>query len=145
MRWEQEIAFREIKKHLFGDNILLSHTPVTAVQEICALFMAQAMVSRARCSVGINYQVPIMLVSYQKTLDACRNLCWLKTILGVNLTKLQMRAIIHHVEEDLANQLSPPRRKRSCPRAVRQPVNKWPRLMKNSNDKGAFQYEVRKS
>jgi Transposase DDE domain len=145
LRWEQEIAFREIKEHLYGDNILLSHTPVTAVQEICALFMAQAMVSRARCSVGINYNVPIMMVSYKKTLDACRNLCWLVTILGVNLTKHQMDAIIRHIEKDLAKQLSPPRRKRSCPRAVRQPVNKWPRLMKNSYDKGDFEYEVRKS
>ena len=54
MRWEQEIAFREIKEHLHKNTILLSHTPVTAVQEICALFMAQAMVSRARCAVGIN-------------------------------------------------------------------------------------------
>lgn len=145
MRWEQEIAFREIKEHLYADNILLSHTPVTAVQEICALFMAQAMVCRARCTVGINYNIPIMLVSYQKTLDACRNLCWLATILGVNLTKLQMKAIVHHIENDLAKQLSPPRRKRSCPRAVRQPINKWPRLMKNAYDKGNFEYEVRKS
>ena len=52
MRWEQEIAFREIKKHLHEDKTLLSHTPVTAVQEICALFVAHAMVSRARCAVG---------------------------------------------------------------------------------------------
>jgi hypothetical protein len=145
MRWEQEIAFREIKEHLHGNNILLSHTPVTAVQEICALFMAQAMVCRARCSAGINYNVPNMLVSYQKTLDACRNLCWITTILGINLTKQQMAAIINHIERDLAKQLSPPRRKRSCPRAVRQPINKWPRLLKNIYDKGAFEYEVRKS
>lgn len=145
MRWEQEIAFREIKEHLYGDNILLSHTPVTAVQEICALFMAQAMVSRARYSVGINYKVPIMLVSYQKTLDACRNLCWLTAIFGVNFTKQQMAAIIRYIERDLAKQLSPPRRKRSCPRAVRQPINKWPRLLKNVYDKGDFEYEVRKS
>lgn len=145
MRWEQEIAFREIKEHLHKNTILLSHTPVTAVQEICALFMAQAMVSRARCAVGINYKAPIMLVSYRKTLDACRNLCWLKTILDVNLTKLQMETIIRHIEEELAKQLSPPRRKRSCPRAVRQPINKWPRLMKNIYDKGNFQYAVRKA
>jgi urease gamma subunit len=145
MRWEQEIAFREIKEHLYGNNILQSHTPVTAVQEICALFMAQAMVSRARCSVGINYKVPIMLVSYQKTLDACRNLCWLTSIFGVNFTKQQMAAMIGHIERDLAKQLSLPRRKRSCPRAVRQPINKWPRLLKNVYDKGGFEYEVRKS
>ena len=145
LRWEQEIAFREIKEHLHGDTILQSHTPVTAQQEICALFMAQAMVSRARCAVGINYNVPVMQVSFQKTLDACRKLCWLTAIEEINLTKQQIKAVISHIEKDLARQMSPPRRKRGCPRAVRQPINKWPRLMKNSYDKGDFEYEVRKS
>lgn len=145
MRWEQEIAFREIKKHLHGDNTLLSHTPVTAVQEICALFMAHAMVCRARCAVGLGYRVPIMQVSFQKTLDACRNLCWLVALSGRSLSKRQMHFIIRRTEVNLARQLSPPRRKRSCPRMVRQPVNKWPRLMKNIYDNGDFEYEVRKS
>jgi len=145
MRWEQEIAFREIKKHLHGDNTLLSHTSVTAVQEICALFMAQAMVSRARCAVGLRQNVPIMQVSFQKTLDACRNLCWLTAISGTYISKRQLQTIVRRIEKDLAKQLSPPRRKRSCPRMVRQPINKWPRLMKNDYDKGDFEYEIRKS
>ena len=40
LRWKQEIAFREIKEHLHGSLILKSHTLPTAVQEVCALFMA---------------------------------------------------------------------------------------------------------
>jgi hypothetical protein len=144
MRWEQEIAFREIKKHLHGNNTLLSHTSVTAVQEICALFMAHAMVCRARCAVGLSQNVPIMQVSFQKTLDACRNLCWLTATLGLDPSKPQMQTIARSIEKDLAKQLSPPRRMRSCPRMVRQPINKWPRLMKNVYNKGSFQYEIRK-
>ena len=145
MRWEQEIAFREIKEHLHHEPILQSHTLITAVQEVCALFMAQAIICRARSAVGHRFQVPIMQVSYQKTLNACRNLCWLLSLPGVQLSDNQMRAVIRALENDLARQLSPPRRSRSCPRAVRQPIDKWPRLLKNTYQKGAFQYEVKKS
>lgn len=145
MRWEQEITFREIKKYLHKDNTLLSHTHITAVQEISALFMAHAMVSRARCAVGLSHNVSIMQVSFQKTLDACRNLCWLVAVQGLNLSKLQMHSVIRCIEKNLAKQLSLPRRKRSCPRKLRQPIKKWPRLIKNSYDKGEFLYDVRKS
>jgi hypothetical protein len=89
--------------------------------------------------------MPILLVNYQKTLDACRNLCWLTSIFGVTFTKQQMAAMIGHIERDIAKQLSSPRQKRSCQRAVRQPKNKQPRLLKNVYDKGDFEYEVRKS
>lgn len=145
MRWEQEIAFREIKEHLHHEPILQSHTLKTAVQEICALFMAQAIICGARSAVGERCSVPIMQVSYLKTLNACRCICWLLSLPGVNLTANQMGKVIRAVEKDLARQLSPPRRRRSCPRAVRQPINKWPRLMKNTYEKGEFQYEVKKS
>lgn len=145
MRWEQEIAFREIKKYLHEDKTLLSHTLVTAAQEIHALFMAHAIVTRVRSAAGARQDVPIMQVSFEKTLDMCRNLCWLFTIAGAQLTSIQLRAIVLCAETDLAKQMSAPRRKRGCPRRVRQPVNKWPRLMKNEYDKGKFEYEIRKS
>jgi hypothetical protein len=145
MRWEQEIAFREIKEHLHDVPILQSHTPVTAVQEICALFMAQAMICQARSAAGISNSAPIMQVSYQKTLDTCRNICWISSLPGVNLSRKQITAIFNAIGDNLARQLSPPRRNRSCPRAVRQPINKWPRLIKNVYEKGKIQYEVRKS
>lgn len=145
MRWEQEITFREIKKHLRHELILQSHTPVTAVQEICALFMAQAIICRARAAVGERCAVPIMQVSYLKTLIVCRNISWILSLPGVHLSNTQIRAIIRGVQIGLARQHSPPRRNRSCPRAVRQPIDKWPRLLKNSYHQGAFQLEIRKS
>jgi hypothetical protein len=144
MRWEQEIAFREIKEYLHGTNLLLSHTTVTAVQEICALFMAQAVIASVRSDAACNHSIPIMQVSFARTLDACRNLCWLLSIGKNIITPEQMSEITELIHQELVSQASKPRRKRSCQRKVRQPVNKWPRLMKNGYDKGEFEYEIRK-
>lgn len=145
MRWEQEIAFREIKEYLRGTNLLLSYTKVTAVQEICALFMAQAVIASIRSDAACRLDVPVMQVSFERTLDMCRNLCWLLSIANKILSPKQIKEITELAYQELTRQPSKPRRKRSCPRKVRQPVNKWPRLMKNSYDKGEFDYEIRKS
>jgi hypothetical protein len=145
LRWEHEIAFREIKEHLHGSHLLLSHTRVTAVQEICALFMAQAVIASIRSDAACKFNVPIMQVSFARTLDMCRNLCWLLSIANNILSSKQIKEITDLAYQELTRQQSKQRRKRSCPRKVRQPVNKWPRLMKNNYDKGEFNYEIRKS
>ncbi len=67
LRWEQEITFREIKEHLHGSLILKSHTLPTAVQEICALFMAQTIVVCERVKAAQSQALPVLEVSFQKT------------------------------------------------------------------------------
>ena len=145
MRWEQEIAFREIKEYLHGENLLLSHTTITAAQEICALFMAQAVIATVRSDAAVKYDIPVMQVSFSRTLDACRYVCWLLSIANDIITPEQLLKIADRAQQELVKQASTPRRKRGCPRQVRQPVNKWPRLMKNSYEKGEFEYGIRKS
>jgi hypothetical protein len=145
LRWEEEIAFYEIKMHLHGKNLLLSHTGITAAQEICALFMAQAVITTIRADAAYKHDIPIMQVSFARTLNVCRNLCWLLAIAKGVLSPKQLRKIVELTYDQLARNKSQPRRKRSCPRKVRQPVNKWPRLMKNNYDKGEFEYEIRHS
>ena len=51
-RWEQEMAYRELKVDLraSGDSPLASHTPDTAAREIAALLVAMTMVARAPAS-----------------------------------------------------------------------------------------------
>jgi hypothetical protein len=145
VRWEQEIAFREIKEYLHENNTLLSHTIITAAQEIAALFMAHAIVTRHRVATATTHNIPPLQISFQKTVQACRNICWLAHIAAPHLPATTLRRIILAVELQLAQRKSKRRRERSCPRRVRQPVNKWPRLMKNEYHKGAFQYEIRKT
>jgi hypothetical protein len=145
LRWEQEITFRELKEHLHGALLLKSHTLPTAVQEVCALFMAQTIVVCARVDVALSQELPILEVSFQKTLEACRNLCWLWVLLGEELDPDTWTRIEDKVRKGLKAQATKPRRKRTCPRKVRQPVNKWPRLTQNVYQKGEIQCEIRTS
>lgn len=145
MRWEQEIAFYELKQHIHGEIILSSHTFTTAVQEICALFMAQAIVTSTRMAVATRQHIPILQISFQKSLVACRHLWWLWGIAGPEIGPKAWAQIVRKVEQELTWQASKPRRKRSCPRKIRQPVSSWPRLMKNTYGRGQFEYRIRKS
>lgn len=145
MRWEQEISYREIKQHLQQENILLSHTIITAAQEIAGIFMAHAIVTRQRIKTAGKHAIPPLQISFEKTLNACRNICWLTAVAGESLPKRILRHIIETAEEQLAIRTSGKRRKRSCPRRVRQPINKWPRLMKNQYENGEFQYDIIKN
>lgn len=144
-RWEQEIAFRELKEYLHSDIILKSHTIPTAVQEICALFMAQAVVVAARRAVATSQDVPILQISFEKVLVACRHLCWLWAIAGKEIKPDTWARIVKKAMQELEWQATKPRRKRSCPRKVRQPVRKWPRLIKNTYEKGEILCRIRKS
>jgi hypothetical protein len=141
-RWEQELAFRELKEHISDDNLLLSHTMVTATQEIHAMIMAQAYVARVRAGAARNQKQPVLQISFKKTLDACRNLGWLWAIAGAILTSTQRQDILHRVELHLAAQASRKRRQRSCPRLVRQPIHRWQRLTRNTYAHGKIEYHV---
>ena len=143
LRWEQEITFRELKEHLHGALLLKSHTLPTAVQEVCALFMAQTIVVCARVDVALSQDLPVLEVSFQKTLEACRNLCWLRALVGDELNSDTWSRIEDKVRQGLKAQATMPRRKRTCPRKVRQPINKWPRLTQNVYQKGEIQCEIR--
>jgi len=143
LRWEQELTYRELKNDLCDDNLLLSHTALTAVQEVCALIMAQAFIARARAQTATNHDLPMLQISFKKTLDACRNLGWLWALAGHIISAAQMRKIAIRVERALIAQATKRRRQRSCPRKVRQPIHRWPRLIKNTYAKGDFEYGIR--
>jgi hypothetical protein len=142
MRWEQEFAYRELKQYLRDDNLLLSHTVVTAAQEIYALFIAQAIVADLRGDVARCHDVPIMQVSFGKTLDLMRNLCWLSSLAADIISLTQFNQIEAAALKRLADQRSATRRRRSCPRLVRQPIHKWHRLTKNSYLTGTVECEI---
>lgn len=50
--------------------------------------------------------------------------------------------MLKRVRELIVREAIPPRRSRSCPRKVRQPIGSWPRLTKNESKEGAFTFEV---
>jgi hypothetical protein len=144
-RWEQELAYHELKVELRGGSEapLASHTPETAAQEIAALLIAMTMVARARLQAAEQAGAAPLRVSFGRTLASLRPL-WSFLSLGADLLSLgQRRAFIARVLERLASQLLPPKRRaRSCPRAVRQPIKSWPRLTKAQSHKGEWQHEI---
>ena len=144
-RWEQELAYRELKVDLraSGDSPLASHTPNTAAQEIVALLVAMAMVARARLQIAQAAGAAALRVSFGRTLAALQPLWMLLSVGGDLLSASQRRAFVARVLRPLTGQgLLPKRRARGCPRTVRQPIKGWPRTTKPHAHKGDWQYEL---
>lgn len=129
-RWEHELYFRQLKSDLRRTERLQSQTPETAAQEIASWIIASALLAqeRARAARGV---APVLRISFAKLLDLVRPL-WVILSLGADiLTEEQQRALTQRVMEEAGQCLTPKRRKRSCPREVRQPIGRWPRLKLN--------------
>lgn len=138
-RWEHELFYRELKHQLRKSEVLQSHTLATAAQEIAALMLGAALLAqeRDRAAAGL---VPVLRVSFGKLLELVRPL-WLVFALGSDLLKPQQKqALIQRFYGQARRCLSQKRRRRSCPRAVRQPIRGWPRLRKNQSWAGPFTF-----
>jgi IS4 transposase len=128
-RWEHELYFRELKRQLRRTAVLHSHTVETGAQEIAALVLASAVLAteRVRAATGT---IPPLRISFGQLLDIVRGM-WL--VLGPFddiFTDQQKTRVVRRGRALIRRRLTTPRRPRTCPRAVRQPVTRWPRLMK---------------
>lgn len=141
-RWEMELATDELKNKLHRGHRLKSLTPATAVQELAALVLAQAVVTRVRLRVAAEAGVPTLRVSFGKSLGEVQAL-WRVLEWGAEvLTPKQVKALVEGCVESLTRQLTARRRARSCPRAVRQPVSSWPRLIKTESVTGPIELQI---
>lgn len=141
-RWEHELYFRELKRQVRKTDVLQSHTVGTAAQEIAALVMVSALLAaeRARAAGG---QVPPLQISFSKLLERCIKPMWTYLDLGRGvLTAQQTRTIMRRGYARARTYVLAPRRPRSCPRAVRQPIQAWPRLLKPHATHGAMQFQL---
>jgi hypothetical protein len=140
-RWEHELYYRELKHALRKGEVLQSYTVMTAAQEIAAIVLASALLAteRARAAAG---EVPVLRVSFVKTLELMRPL-WLVFELGADLlSQEQKEALVERFYEQARRMVSQSRRSRSCPRAVRQPVGSWPRLVNNKSCEGPLRFTM---
>lgn len=141
-RWEQEVFYRELKVDMRSAELVQSHTPVTAAQEIAALILGYAMLVDERIKAAKVGEVEVLRISFAKTLQAVRGLwSFLEMCEGV-LSAQQVRRVVRRTLRHIAEMAIPKRRARSCPRKLRQPVSSWPRLRKNTYKSGAPQYEL---
>jgi len=141
-RWEQEMMYKQLKIDMRQAPLLNSHTPHTAAQEVAALVLAHALVAQTRLDAANGAGAEVPRVSFGKTLVLVRSL-WVTLAAGQGIiSKKQALALTHQMFCFLSETLLPPRRKRSCPRKVRQPVSGWPRLTETSYSLGSAQYKI---
>ena len=139
-RWEHELYFREVKRQVRKTDLLQSHTVETAAQEIAALVLVSALLAAERLRAA-GGQMPVRRVSFAKILELCVKPMWLWLDLGHGvLTDQQLTQIMKRGYQRMRRYVTPPRRARSCPRAVRQPIQAWPRLMQTQSIQGAMQF-----
>lgn len=140
-RWEQELFYRQLKRQLRHSELLQSHTVETGAQEIATMMLAAALVAAERAKVA-HGQLPALRVSFLKLLELMRPL-WLVLELGDDVLEQWQKKELTERFHDLARRcVTPRRRARSCPRAVRQPVSGWPRLLKNESWTGKAIFHV---
>lgn len=141
-RWEQEVMYKQLKIDMRQTPVLNSHTPHTAAQEVAALVLAHALLAQARLEAAEVAGTEVLRISFNKTFELIRSL-WLTLAAGAGIiSKKQAHALTRQMLDFLAETILPPRRKRSCPRKVRQPVSSWPRLTENSDSLGSYQYKI---
>jgi hypothetical protein len=130
-RWEQELYFREIKRDLRRTDVL----------QVAAIVLASALLSveRTRAADGT---IPVLRVSFAKMLPIVEGMWFTLDIAAPVLTEDQKHFILTQMYERMRRYITPKRRERSCPRAVRQPVTGWPRLLKNTSVEGPFEFTV---
>jgi hypothetical protein len=139
-RWEHELYFREIKRQLRKTDVLQSHTVETGAQEIAAIILASAVLAAERQRAAGS--LPALRISFPKLLDLVTALWqWVELGDGI-LTKAQLDRILRRGYARMRHCLTPERRPRTLPRAVRQPTQAWPRLMHPQSVQGPWEYRL---
>lgn len=140
-RWDHELYFRELKRQLRRSAVLQSHTVETGAQEIAALVLASAILADERARLATE-TIPALRVSFGHVLQIVRGL-WL--CLGPFediLTEAQKAQVVRRGRTLLRRHVLPPRRPRTCPRAVRQPVRHWPRLLRPHSSEAPWELQL---
>jgi hypothetical protein len=125
-RWEQELYFRELKRHLGSNDLLRSLTPETAAQEVACMIVGSSLLAQERSKLKPGQELchRISVAKLSQTLEPL----WLTMAVGADLlTQAQKHELANRFYKLAARWAMPKKRARSCPRAMRQPIQPWPR------------------
>ena len=142
-RWEQELYYKELKIDLHGGELLQSQTAETALQEIAALILASAVLSQERFLLGTSQDLSSIRISFAKAREHL-DVLWfaIKSTEGI-VSDEQQKAIVANILRITRREvIIPPRRSRSCVRAIRQPTKKWKRLFNPISNYSPLQLEI---
>jgi hypothetical protein len=136
-RWEHELANRELKLDVRRGDVLDSHSPNSALQELAAVMLAMVAIARIRAAASDPLEQPARSISLRKLLVATVSLWDAFELAGPRLPATLKRRMLNAYFQRLQREaILPKRRPRHCPRAVRQPVCSWPRLRRRTEQYG---------
>ena len=116
--------------------------PLTAAQEIAAWILAHAVLMDTRIKAAQVGGIEVLRISFIKTLNWVQGL-WQFLELGADLVEpKKLDTLVKRVIKEISQSVTPKRRQRSSPRALRQPVVSWPRLTENSYQLGPTEYKM---
>ena len=140
-RWEHELYFREAKRVLRQTAVLQSHTVETGAQEIAAIILATALLARERTRVA-NGLMPVLRVKFGVLLAITRSMWFFLGPCEDLLTNRLKDHIVRRGDALMRRCVTAKRRSRTNPRAVRQPIRRWPRLQQTQSVEGPLQFNV---
>ena len=140
-RWDHELYFREVKRQLRKTALLQSHTVETGAQEIAALVLVSALLATERARAA-NGDVPVLRVSFGQVLNVVRGMWLFFGPFDDLVTDHLKHRIVRRGYTLMRHSLTATRRSRSCPRAVRQTMKAWPRLMQPQSVEGPMHFKL---
>lgn len=143
-RWEQELFFRELKRHTGREQLLRAGTEQGAQAEFGAMIIAASLLAEQRLQAAQQVGLPPVRLSLTKISRAMEALLPVLQVAGDVLTARQRQKVIAKFMAHAAREARiPPRRSRSCQRGLRKPLCSWPRIHARSDLDGAWVYAVK--
>ena len=143
-RWEQELYFRELKWQLGINDLLRSQTVETAAQEVAAMIIGRSLIAHERANLKPGEGLPHR-ISFIKICETLEPL-WVTLLLGADLlTENQKQQLCERFYALAARRMMPKKRSRSCPRAMRQPQQPWPRMRNQKSSTAPVKISVLRS
>lgn len=141
-RWEIEVFYKEMKIDMRTTTLLQSHSEETAKQEVAAIVLAAAMLAAQRLEAAERAEVEPTRISFALVLESIVTI-W--TLLSLTQSEQEQEVIVTLWKRQLdkvASRALPERRKRTCGRTVRQPIQKWPRTIEPTSVTGEIEIEL---
>jgi hypothetical protein len=141
-RWEQELYFRELKSQLGINDLLRSQTPETAAQEVATMIIGTSLIAHQRAKLKPGEELSER-ISFLKTWEILEPL-WLTLLLGADiLSEEQKQQLCERFYNLAARRVMAKKRSRSCPRAMRQTMQPWPRKKNQKSFEGPLDISIR--
>jgi DDE family transposase len=144
-RWEQELFFRELKRHTGREQLLRAGSIQGAEAEWGAMIIAASLLAQQRLQAAQQVGLAPVRISLGKISRAMESLLPVLSVAGELISARQREQIITKFLAHTAREARiPPRRSRSCQRGLRKPACTWPRIHARSKLDGCWHYTVTK-